>query len=98
MMLGLNRKINASIATIASKLTQSDFDPKFYRSYYSDLRHLGADEDLYAHFFWHGRKENRYKNAQEALNKLQLQFGNLPPDFNVHMYAALNRDLAGFCT
>ncbi|MFY9629924.1 MAG: glycosyl transferase family 1, partial [Methylocystis sp.] len=95
MVLGLTRKINASIATIASKLAHSDFDPAFYRSYYSDLRHLRADEDLYAHFYWHGRKENRYKNAQDALNKLQLRFGNLPPDFNVHMYAALNRDLAG---
>ncbi len=88
-------KIKGSFARVASRLAHPDFDPEFYRSYYSDLRQLTSEDQLYAHYYYHGRKENRYKNPKEALQKLQERFGPLPADFNAYMYGALNRDIAG---
>jgi hypothetical protein len=88
-------KMSASLARVYSKLAHRDFDPAFYHSYYGDICHLKSDESLHAHYYRHGHKEGRYKNLEEALQRLQERFGALPEDFNPHMYGALNTDLAG---
>jgi len=75
------------------KSLKYDFDDTFYKSYYSDLRHLKTKRALWKHFSRHGLMEGRFRNAAEAMLALQRQFGPLPDDFNVIAYKFLNEDL-----
>ncbi len=71
-----------------------DFDPVFYRNYYSDLYHLKSPRALRKHYLLHGLREGRWKNLADATKNLTLRFGQLPEDFNANSYRLLNEDLA----
>ena len=58
-----------------------DFDPERYKRYNPDLNNL-TDEQLKAHYYQHGLKENRVYKIE------------LPPDFDVEVYKLRNKDIS----
>lgn len=78
----------------SSNIERSDgLDIKFYRNYYSDLRHLSMDRDVADHFIRHGRPEGRFPNADALTDALTAEFGPVPGDFSPSRYRRLNPDL-----
>jgi HAD superfamily hydrolase (TIGR01549 family) len=71
------------------------FDPRFYRSFYPDLRQFHTDQALWEHYFVHGRRERRFANYDALLAQLVAECGPVPDDFSPDGYLRLNGDLAG---
>ncbi len=65
---------------------------EFYRSYYGDLSQLDEDA-LRAHWEADGQREGRYANAEQVLADL-LKSSELPAEFDLRAYLALNQDVA----
>ncbi|WP_084498577.1 HAD-IA family hydrolase [Sphingobium sp. HDIP04] len=74
--------------------TSRSFDARFYRDFYPDLRHFTSDEELWQHYFVHGRQEKRLANYDALVAQLTAEFGPIPTDFDPNTYLALNQDIA----
>jgi len=84
-----------STSRVPSLKKAHGFEPKFYRRFYPDLRHLGTDEALWQHYYAYGRSENRFANYEALITQLVAECGQIPGDFNPDGYLRLNADLAG---
>ncbi|EKS9799913.1 MULTISPECIES: glycosyltransferase [Burkholderia] len=78
----------------ASNTSPLEFDPKFYRAFYPDLRQFNDNQALWQHFFSHGKREGRVGTYQALVDKLSTECGLIPSDFDAHAYLRLNRDVA----
>ena len=77
----------------AERVAAEDFDPEFYRSFYSDLAKLSR-KALRRHYFTYGRAEKRSPNVEKLVEQLEFDAGPLPHGFDPATYLALNPDLA----
>lgn len=71
------------------------FDPRFYGSFYADLRHFETDAQLWRHYVMHGRDEKRVASYASLAAQLGAEFGSVPKSFNPTAYLRHNPDLAG---
>lgn len=84
---------------LGSRLTSfiqspNGFEADFYRSFYPDVAELGDEDALVAHFVRHGRKENRFGSRAAFVGQLEVEFGQLPSDFDAEAYLHFNPDVA----
>ena len=71
-----------------------DFDPVFYRTYYTDLQVLKSRRALLKHYHRHGRAEKRFPSLAAARAHFAALNGPTPKEFDVGLYRQLNPDLA----
>lgn len=77
-------------------LEDENFDAKFYRETYPDLRSFKNDAQLFKHYLLFGAKEGRHANLGALLSELELQYGLAEPGFVLQAYKTLNSDLLQF--
>ncbi|MCW5120884.1 glycosyltransferase [Burkholderia cenocepacia] len=78
----------------ASNVSPVEFDPKFYRAFYPDLRQFHDNQALWQHFFSHGKREKRVGTYQALVDQLVTECGPIPSDFDPLAYLRLNHDVA----
>lgn len=83
-----------TIADVPGLDTARDFDAQFYRDFYPDVRHFRNDQELWQHYFLHGRGEKRFGTYQAFILQLTTECGPLPVDFDPVSYLAFNADIA----
>jgi hypothetical protein len=71
---------------------EEDLDTEFYGTYYEDLVGLGPPQ-LSDHWLRVGRSEGRYPNPEAMI---RARSDELPADFDVAAYLALNLDVTSF--
>jgi glycosyltransferase involved in cell wall biosynthesis len=79
-------------------LSESGFDPAFYRETYPDLAQVPNDEQLARHYLTFGRTEGRMGSRAQADAALDALGTQLPPGFDVCDYLACNPDLSAALT
>lgn len=91
----LKNTVGRKVAGVTSRLRGAldGFDPVFYRARYADLAHL-SEKALQRHYIDYGRREGRHGSPMAAIAALEGQVGPAPDDFDLHVYRALNPDLA----
>lgn len=70
------------------------FELDFYRSFYPDLASIKSDEELTAHFLRHGRQEQRFGSPEAFKKHLEVEFGQMPDNFDHEAYLFYNPDVA----
>ncbi|MGY5778205.1 glycosyltransferase [Rhizobium sp. LEGMi135b] len=79
-----------------ANLADENFDAKFYRETYPDLRSFKNDAQLFKHYLAFGAKEGRHANLGTLLSELELKHGLADPGFVLQAYKTLNADLLQF--
>lgn len=79
-----------------ANLAAENFDAKFYRETYPDLRIFQNDAQLFKHYLMFGAKEGRHANFEALLSELELKHGAADPGFMLQAYKTLNADLLQF--
>jgi GT2 family glycosyltransferase len=76
-----------------AQLREQEFDWQFYLGYYSDLQYLNNFQEAYEHWILFGKVEGRIPNQELFEAYLNLNYQDLPEDFDTEGYWVLNPDL-----